>query len=383
MKYYHASSALKIIDAAQRGDAEVIGALLSGDPDLISTSDERGYTAGHWASYSDDISVLDVAIAANEQVVWEVRTSKGQTCLHIACMCGSRRVVRRMLDLSREGIIKYSLNGVNNDQETALHLAAAANHADLVGLLLGAGVDAALQDRWGRTAAEVAMENGYMETAQMIVEATGESIDSRRVNEREPVQMPAELRQRQQLLASELRTKLNLDSQPDGHMPDTSAFLAGFASVEPVVKTIFRQTQAGGRAGGSFGSDCSIAHVETPLTAPTSESTSTILATKALSKLVEYPGDPDELIKLLEDPCIALNGKDMYGTTALMKFAAWNKEDLVSILLPRLSSEEVNTAGGKDRLPCLHYCVDMDATRTMQVLLRDGRIDVFARDASG
>jgi ankyrin repeat protein len=157
MKYYHASSTLKIIDAAQSGDAAVVTALLSGDPDLISTSDERGYTAGHWASYSDDISVLDVAIAANEQVVWEVRTSKGQTCLHIACMCGSQRVVRRMLELSREGLIKYSLNGVNNDQETALHLAAAANHADLVGLLLGAGVDAALQDRWGRTAAEVSM----------------------------------------------------------------------------------------------------------------------------------------------------------------------------------------------------------------------------------
>jgi len=65
----------------------------------------------------------------------------------------------------------------------------------------------------------------------------------------------------------------------------------------------------------------------------------------ALSKLVEFPGDPTKLKELLSDPSVALNGKDMYGITALMKFAAWNKVDLLHLLLPLLDSEEVNTTG--------------------------------------
>jgi ankyrin repeat protein len=444
-KYFHASSSLPILDAAQRGDAETVAVLLAADPELITTGDDRGYTVAHWAAYSDDLDVLNVAIAANEQVVWEVRTAKGQTCLHMASMCGSLRVVWRMLELSKDLVNKDSLNGinkVNNDQETALHLAAAANQAAIVELLLGEGVDASLRDRWGRTAAEVricdcatvllcycatvllcycatvllwycatvllsptminltrapaslfssksylqvAMENGYAKTARMIADATGEDVASGRCvqegQEGDAVHM-TELRQRHALLTSELTTNLKLGADSDC-LPDTSAFLAGFVSVEPVVQTIFR-TETGGRGEGPPGSDCdsSIAHVPlTPLPVP--ERSTSILTTKALSKLVEYPGDSEELRKLLEDPCVCLNGKDMYGTTALMKFAAWNKTDLVSMLLPVLSAEEVNTTGGRERLPCLHYCVNMDATHTMRVLLREGRIDVSACDGSG
>lgn len=100
----------------------------------------------------------------------------------------------------------------------------------------------------------------------------------------------------------------------------------------------------------------------------------------ALSKLVEFPGDPAKLKTLLEDANIALNGKDMYGITALMKFAAWNKVDLLHLLLPHLNTEEVNTTGGKQRLPLLHYCVDMGANSTLTVLVDDYRVDQCAVD---
>ena len=103
----------------------------------------------------------------------------------------------------------------------------------------------------------------------------------------------------------------------------------------------------------------------------------------ALSKLVEFPGDESHLREQLHDPSVALNGKDMYGLTALMKFAAWNKVNLLDILLPHLTTEEINTYGGRSKLPLLHYCVDMDASTALERLLQDGRVDVNARDEYG
>jgi hypothetical protein len=73
----------------------------------------------------------------------------------------------------------------------------------------------------------------------------------------------------------------------------------------------------------------------------------------------------------------------MYGITALMKFAAWNKVELLNLLLPALSAEEVNVTGGKQKLPCLHYCVDMDAVEALCVLLADGRVDTASVDEHG
>ena len=103
----------------------------------------------------------------------------------------------------------------------------------------------------------------------------------------------------------------------------------------------------------------------------------------ALSKLVEFPGDPAKLQTQLHDHKISLNGKDMYGLTALMKFAAWDKVDLLELLLPHLSVSEINATGGKQKLPLLHYCVDMGASRTLSVLINDNRVDQSSRDEHG
>lgn len=143
----------------------------------------------------------------------------------------------------------------------------------------------------------------------------------------------------------------------------------------------------------------------------------------SLSKLIEYPGDPLQLNDILlpyhqlqsvtcddNSNCIDssdkkyivdnqmeqygknidLNGKDMYGLTALMKYAAWNKVDLVRMLLPYLTAEQVNTRGGsKDQqYTCLHYCIDMEAVDTLAFLLKEaisngGKVDTTAVDAQG
>jgi hypothetical protein len=43
----------------------------------------------------------------------------------------------------------------------------------------------------------------------------------------------------------------------------------------------------------------------------------------------------------------------------------------------------VNVTGGRQKLPLLHYCVDMEAWEALQLLLADGRVDVSAVDEHG
>ena len=90
----------------------------------------------------------------------------------------------------------------------------------------------------------------------------------------------------------------------------------------------------------------------------------------ALSKLVEYPGDPVEVKRLLEAGEVAPHGADLFGLTALHKFSSWDKVDLIGLLLPYLDAEMCNVPAGQDKLTPLHACVGMGALRATRLLLQ-------------
>lgn len=165
-------------------------------------------------------------------------------------------------------------------------------------------------------------------------------------------------------LSTELRQKLSIPSSAESD----SVGVFGLA------KTVTEEKHM-------FGSEEEQKPSLLPVTQPAT--TATLRPKTALSKLVEFPGDPQRVAALLQDEGVALNGKDMYGITALMKFAAWNKVELLQMLLPRLTVQEVNATGGKQRLPLLHYCVDMDAWEALSLLLEDRRVDLGACDEHG
>ena len=104
----------------------------------------------------------------------------------------------------------------------------------------------------------------------------------------------------------------------------------------------------------------------------------------ALSKLVEYPGDPLRLAELLEDTAVDLAGKDMYGLAAIHKFCSWDKVDLLAALLGQLDAAAVNALGGARgrEQSCLHLCVDSGAVRALRLLLADMRVDQLQADCS-
>ena len=83
----------------------------------------------------------------------------------------------------------------------------------------------------------------------------------------------------------------------------------------------------------------------------------------ALSKLVEYPGEPGEVARLLAAGEVEPHGCDLFGLTALHKFASWDKVDLLDLLLPHLDAAQCNQQVGADQLPPLHAAADMGARR--------------------
>ena len=109
----------------------------------------------------------------------------------------------------------------------------------------------------------------------------------------------------------------------------------------------------------------------------------------SLSKFIEYPGDPLQITALLNEGKVDPGGKDMLGYTALHKFVSWDKVDLLELLCPHLSPEQIMIPAGGPSDPnlysCLHLCVEMRAWRSLKYLtselnVRRLGVDLEAKD---
>jgi hypothetical protein len=101
----------------------------------------------------------------------------------------------------------------------------------------------------------------------------------------------------------------------------------------------------------------------------------------ALSKFVEYPGDPIQIAALLSEGKVNPGGKDMLGYSALHKFVSWDKVDLLELLCPHLSPSQIMLpAGGvsdPNQYSCLHLCIEMRAWRALSYLTSDLNVERF------
>ena len=64
--------------------------------------------------------------------------------------------------------------------------------------------------------------------------------------------------------------------------------------------------------------------------------------------------------------------------TALHKMAAWDKPELMALVLPHLSSEQVRAGAGPNQRSALEEAVEARALRAVATLIDDGRSDVGA-----
>ncbi len=150
---HHADSLPSMRAAVLRGDAPMVQILAGyGLADgMLHDAALRGYT---------EIAVILLAKGAEI----DGRDQYGATPLHTAALKGQMDLVKLLIEHGA------NINARETDSgSTPLYAAASLGHADVVNVLLERGADAAIPNKTGRTAAEVATQNGYPEIAQTLL----------------------------------------------------------------------------------------------------------------------------------------------------------------------------------------------------------------------
>jgi hypothetical protein len=303
-------------------------------------------------------------------------TERLQTVIHLAVSQNSLRVLQFF---AAEKSLSVVVNCQNKWGETALHLASGLGNPEIVTLLLRMGADESTRDKWERTAGDVAIENGYCDRVfsgsmlnRIFVSLPKESVDR--------LDRPKQPAVNAELLGAVLarKPKVGLESQTTSDSLEVVTKPSTFK-----VRHMFgdsTETLTGVTVSSSDFSP------KLPSVAPTAAAAAP-LRRVALSKLIEYPGDPLQMRSLLASGAVDLNGRDMFGLSALHKAAAWDKVDLLDLLLLTVSESEsvdVNAlTNNQDGFSALHMCVDSGAIAAARRLLEDPRVVVDLTDRKG
>jgi uncharacterized protein len=139
------SSSAPVADAAMRGDAAAVRALLKEGAD-VNGSHGDGMSALHWAAERGDVPMLEMLVYAGANPAAVTRIGS-YTPLHIASRAGQAPVVAALLKAGADANRRTTTSGV-----TPLHLAAASGNVESVTLLLDKGADVnAGEAQWGQT----------------------------------------------------------------------------------------------------------------------------------------------------------------------------------------------------------------------------------------
>jgi len=129
-----------LVDAARRGDAKAVAALIDAGAD-VNAAQGDGMNALHWAAERGHAAVAEHLIAASADVGAKTRIG-GHTPLHVASRGGRGAIVRMLLEAGSNPASIATSSGV-----TPLHLAAAAiDGTDAVVALLAHGADPDAQE---------------------------------------------------------------------------------------------------------------------------------------------------------------------------------------------------------------------------------------------
>jgi ankyrin repeat protein len=307
----------------------------------------------------DDLLKVAISNYSVLETVLSTTNSKSYAVLHLIVLSGSIRLLQLLKPFFSD---QSSLRDKQTKWgETALHLASGTGNEALVQLLIEIGVDESSKDNWGRTAADIAQETGHMNLFKLTKYRLNSSFltpKSTDIHDSDPQRS----QQPRQIISQEFMKALN-NRQP--------------TNAPVLVKSIFSENLEAIRQ-----SDESL-HVNQIKPA--------IIRSKlpALSKMLEYPGDPVRLADLMD--CNSpnfntydINGKDMFGLAAIHKVSSWNKVDLLDLLLSH-PDIDVNliASGSNGGFSALHFAVENNAQLCYERLLKDPRIQINLLDQKG
>ncbi|KAI9341990.1 hypothetical protein BDR26DRAFT_918168 [Obelidium mucronatum] len=369
-------------------------------------------------SLATEASALHAAASGNDgRMVRLLRDSGADVCataapahnsaLHVAAMAGAADAAAVLVGAETARLC-------NAWRETPLHCAAAGGHVALV-RLLAPHSDLAATDKWGRTPARVAREHGYEEAWELCGGAAAAGPE-------DPEQSVPLRSNALAALTNELLAVLG-DRQID-------------SGKTVVVQTIFTtQTESLSGTVAAFtppppappatapppppppasapppplppSTPISSLPNKIPLLKPTPKPVKpqqsppaprkpinhkpnplSSLGTplKSIASHIEYPGSLQTLEQMLQARDVYYpQGRDMFGWTALHKFASWNDAILVERMLEVLDDASVNDGdGNQDGFTPLHCALDAGALESVKSLVKSGRCDTGSqKDAKG
>ncbi len=156
------ANGLDIFDAATTGQVETVRALLSSERAEVDDHGPDGYTALHLAAFFGHLEVVRLLLGRGADPNAVALNESRVTPLHGAVAARHRDTSSILLALGA------SPNVVQLGGWTPLHAAARNGDEALVDMLLLRGADTTRKSDDGKTAAELADENGYGALAKVI-----------------------------------------------------------------------------------------------------------------------------------------------------------------------------------------------------------------------
>ena len=155
-----------VADAAMRGDATAVQALLAKGAD-VNTPQGDGMTALHWAAHNGDVSLARVLLDAGADVAAGTRIGR-YTPLHLAAQAGTGEIVEMLLGDGADPGVRLDGAGA----AAPLHFAAGSGSVPAVEALVAAGADVdAAEEAWGQTPLIFAASRGRTEAVRALLAA--------------------------------------------------------------------------------------------------------------------------------------------------------------------------------------------------------------------
>jgi ankyrin repeat protein len=171
-----------LAEAAQRGDAAAVSALLAAGGLDVDAPSRDGTPALHWAARAGDLEIAELLIGKGADV--NAANRYGIRPLHAALEAGDVALTRRLLAAGADAAARDRVG------ETPLMIAARVGDPELSAALLehGAAVDAR-DEHFGQTALMVAAREGHLEAVRVLVTA-GADVDAQTKPEAPPRFVP-------------------------------------------------------------------------------------------------------------------------------------------------------------------------------------------------
>lgn len=366
------------MDAAACGDLDEVRSLLSAtgsdclSADIINMVDKDGKSAFHYGCLNDDANLLKILLADSRVNVTQT-SRNGDTGLHMSSLYAALEAISLLVADGRT-----DMNCQNKYGETPLHLCAGSGDkgaGKTASLLLSNGASLTVADKWKRGPMDVSKDNAE-NTVGVFTEYLNDRSKCSEEERSKVLALTAAYRSDQCNMGPRDEgaeaSKLKMASALHGQLGGLGG-IGGIGGIKlkktnTVVKTMFKAGE--GDVKSTSGA------VNTQPRDPR----------RALSKLIDFPGDLEEIrghLENKEEGSTGVNpgGKDSYGLSALHKFASWNKTDYLDLLIPCLTAEELNVKCPEGKT-ALHYAVEMAGVAAVKNLVAAG-LDLDARDGKG